>query len=62
MRCRVASRAATRLSIITEEVGEVARVLNDAAHHPGLDVAHLRAELVQVAAMAVAWIDAIDHL
>lgn len=43
------------LSILVEEVGEVARALNDAA-----EIALLRAEIVQVAAAAAAWIDAID--
>lgn len=62
-----------RLRVLTEEVGEVARVLNDREHDmaPGRpqswydDVEehahdHLRSELVQVAAMAVAWIAALD--
>lgn len=62
-----------RLRVLTEEVGEVARVLNDREHGLG-DLAYsgrydvieriamrdLRAELVQVAAMAVAWIAAVD--
>lgn len=41
--------------ILGEEVGEVAKALND--HEP---VAALRAELSQVAAVAVAWIEDID--
>jgi len=47
-----------RLPVLVEEVGEVARALNDLA----LDSADgdLRSELVQVAAMAVAWIAALD--
>lgn len=57
-----------RLAILVEEVGEVARNLNDRrhmtgaaadAHHAQMD-AELRAELVQVAAMAVGWIASID--
>ncbi len=54
------------LSILVEEVGEVARVLNDERHaHPDRELgpdafAALRAELVQVGAMAAAWIDSID--
>lgn len=49
------------LPVLTEEVGEVARVLCEGedgmtAEHRD----HLREELIQVAAMAVAWIDAID--
>lgn len=47
-----------RLPVLVEEVGEVARALNDLA----LDSADgdLRSQLVQVAAMAVAWIAALD--
>jgi len=52
------------LPVLVEEVGEVAKVLCD--HRHGLltvDRARddLRAELIQVAAMTVAWIEAIDH-
>lgn len=48
-----------RLAILTEEVGEVAREFNEAEIHGGnLDQPALRAELVQVAAMATAWADA----
>jgi NTP pyrophosphatase (non-canonical NTP hydrolase) len=44
------------LAVLTEEVGEVARALNDhEAHH------HLYEELVQVAAMAAAWADAVTR-
>lgn len=62
-----------RLRVLTEEIGEVARALNDREHDmaPGHsqswydDVeeharAQPRSELVQVAAMAVAWIAALD--
>lgn len=62
-----------RLRIITEELGEVARVLNDREHdmQPGKPqqwyddaedhhLVELRGELVQLAAMAVAWIAALD--
>lgn len=51
------------LPVLTEEVGEVARVLCEAAQgNVDGDVARqmLRDELVQVAAMACAWIDACD--
>ena len=41
----------TKLAVLTEEVGEVARAL--------LDGTDLRAELVQVAAVAVAWLEAL---
>lgn len=59
----------TWLSVLVEEVGEVAREFCDARHraHPGLlpqaereqsiDRQALRTELVQVAAMAGAWAD-----
>jgi hypothetical protein len=48
-----------------EEVGEVARVLCEQRHGTYDDIdskamAALRGELVQTAAMTVAWIDAID--
>ena len=60
-----------RLAILMEEVGEVAKVYNDARHRAqslGWDEAdmfgkgeraELRAELIQVAAMAGAWADAL---
>lgn len=54
-----------RLAVLVEEVGEVARELNERPlrtwprNADNVD-ALLRAELVQVAAMAVAWIAAID--
>lgn len=54
-------RDAVWLPVLTEEVGEVARVLCEG--EDGLTPehkAHLREELVQVAAMTIAWIDAID--
>lgn len=43
------------LPILVEEVGEVAREICD----HGYDRTHLRDELIQVAAMAQAWADAI---
>lgn len=63
-----------RLRVLVEEVGEVARVLNDREHEQinctalwsvvdeleATALALLRSELVQVAAMAVAWIAALD--
>lgn len=61
----------TRLSVLIEEVGEVAKVLNDARHRgarlgwdpadgiSGEEKRELRAELIQVAAMAGAWADAL---
>jgi hypothetical protein len=52
------------LSTVVEEVGEVARVLCEQRHGTYRDTfaatTDLREELVQVAAMVTAWIDAID--
>jgi len=50
------------LAVLTEEVGEVARVLCDNELSTlGEDVRNaLRDELVQVGAMTAAWIDALD--
>lgn len=49
---------------LTEEVGEVSRELNEreTALWKGVpyDSANLRAELIQVAAVAVAWVEALD--
>lgn len=49
--------------VLMEEMGEVSRVRNDLRHglHTPLEAKSLlRAELIQVAAMACAWIQAID--
>lgn len=53
-----------RVSILTEEVREAARVLNDCEHgihdeHSALPA--LRHELVQVAAMAMDWLAEVDR-
>ena len=50
----------TRLAILIEEVGEVAKEFNE-ARHDGRDVdpLALRKELIQTAAMAIAWADAL---
>jgi hypothetical protein len=52
---------AERLAVLVEEVGEVARCVSETAglanDKHGRD---LRAELVQVAAVAVAWIEGLD--
>lgn len=45
----------TRLRILLEEVGEVARALNDKE-----PVDHLEAELIQVAAVCVGWIEGLN--
>lgn len=56
------------LPVLTEEIGEVARVLCDfelgvaGAFLDGSPADKLREELVQVAAMACAWIAALDEL
>lgn len=48
----------SRLTILTEELGEVARALNDTrlGKLAGMNGEELRAELVQVAAMALTWL------
>lgn len=63
----------TRLSVLVEEVGEVAREFNEARHRVAdgllpqsarercLDLDALRKELIQVAAMAGAWADALPQ-
>jgi NTP pyrophosphatase (non-canonical NTP hydrolase) len=51
----------TRLTVLMEEVGEVAREFNEARHHPPLDRGRLRKELIQVAAMAGAWADVLTE-
>ena len=44
-----------KVAVLTEEVGEVARAVLDVE----VDREHLRAELVQVAAVAVAWMESL---
>ena len=44
-----------RLAVLVEEVGEVARELNEALIRGQNDLDHLRTELIQVGACAVAW-------
>ena len=49
-----------RLAILLEEVGEVAKEFNEARNHNvPVDKVALRKELIQVAAMATAWAEAI---
>lgn len=50
----------TRYLVLGEEVGEVANAVLEAGYGSGVGDAHLRDELVQVAAVATAWIEAID--
>lgn len=47
---------AFRMSVLTEEVGEVARAINE---H---DAKNLREELIQVAAVAVRWIEHLEDI
>lgn len=52
------------LPVLVEEAGEVARELCEIRHRGYIsdsDMIRLREELVQLAAMACAWIDAIDN-
>jgi hypothetical protein len=50
-----------RMTILTEEVGEVARELNDAVvEGRQIDYDKLVKELIQTAAMAGTWIEAIE--
>lgn len=45
-----------KVAVLSEECGEVAAAVLDASFHPG----YVREELVQVAAVAVAWLEAFD--
>lgn len=50
-----------RMTILTEEVGEVAKEINDAkVEGREIDYDHLVKELIQVGAMAGTWIEAIE--
>lgn len=51
---------ADRLIVLIEEVGEVARAIMPDEDRPATWRRDLRAELVQVAAVAVAWVEGID--
>ena len=51
---------AEKLPVLIEEVGEAARAMCEAGGATDVQSAGLRDELVQVAAVAVAWIEAID--
>lgn len=54
--------AERRLRILLEEVGEVAKEFNDAeCEDREINLAKLRAELVQVTAMSMAWADALGE-
>lgn len=51
-----------RLAVLVEEVGEAGHEVNEAigGHRP-LDLQKLRKELVEVAAVTVAWIEAVER-
>lgn len=49
-----------RFAILAEEVGEVATALNEGAISGTLDETNLRLELIQVAAMAATWLEALN--
>lgn len=51
----------TRFLVLGEEVDEVANAILEATYAGGGDDTSLRAELVQVAAVAIAWVEAIDR-
>lgn len=48
------------LGILTEEVGEVAKEVNEIHFRCG-SFSNLRDELIQVAAVATAWVESIDR-
>ena len=50
------------LGVLAEEFGEVAMVVADNITGKPLDAVALRAELIQVAACAVAWVEQIDRI
>ena len=50
-----------RLAILAEEFGEVAKEVSDSLNNGGkFDLKALREELIQVAAVCVAWVEGID--
>lgn len=52
---------AERLAVLAEEFGEVAREVAEGVAGNGVDLDALRKELIQVAAVAVAWAEWIDR-
>lgn len=48
-----------RLGVLVEEVGEVAKAINEGTLTV-IERKHLRAEVIQVAAVAIAWAEALD--
>lgn len=55
-----AGRLSDTLTVLSEEFGEVARVVCESIEG-NLDTEHLREELVQLAACCVGWVEAIDR-
>lgn len=51
--------SADKLAVLAEEFGEVAREVNEGFRNK-VDLHKLRAELIQVAAVAVAWVEDLD--
>jgi len=49
-----------RNAVLGEEVGEVSNALLEKVYGGSLDNSHLRDELIQVAAVAVAWVEYLD--
>ncbi|TLM92970.1 MAG: hypothetical protein FDZ75_05765 [Actinobacteria bacterium] len=59
--CRAGIPDALKLTVLVEEVGEVAReILDGPTHSPDELRDRMHAELVQVAAVAVAWLEALE--
>lgn len=48
------------LAVLVEEVGEVSRHVCDEMHGKGLDVDALKAEIAQVAAVSLAWLEGLS--
>jgi len=53
--------AGDKLAVLTEELGEVARELCDARAEGRDPGPNLRVELIQLAAVAVAWVEGLDR-
>lgn len=55
---------AQKLGALTEEVGEVAREVNECefALHPGDALRRLKTELIHVAAVATAWAESLENV
>lgn len=51
---------AEALAVLSEEFGEIARVVCEGLGNRPVDTGHLREELVQLAACCVAWVEALD--